>query len=809
MPRQLDNKPCEAILSLSHALATSTTVIWLLRQKLITERMGITKTPTRVRVVVATSVMLSFISFWRAAAIVLNDLGSSAFYAGGLAEQYVGKAAPWFILGVMLFSSAVRMVYVESSSMFTRGGVYRVVKEALGGTMAKLSVSALVFDFILTGPISGVTAGQYIVGLIASTMTYFGNPWSPSSDTVNLLAGFIAILATLYFWWRNLKGVHESSDDAMRIMYVTTVMVVILIGWACLTLLVRGGQWPPSPTPSNLSFSAEPENALGWLRHLRWFIPGGDRYSIAENAPSLIGLVGILIAFGHSVLAMSGEETLAQVNRELEHPKLKNLMRAGIVIFIYSLLFTGLVSFFAVAIIPDETRPQYFKNLISGLAMNFVGPDYLRLLFQGFVVIVGFLMLSGAVNTAILGSNGVLNRVSEDGVLTDWFRAPHKKYGTTYRIINLIAILQIVTIIASRGDTALLGEAYAFGVIWSFSFNAIATLVLRFKRPEEREWKVPLNIRIGKIEFPMGLVTIALILLSLAMTNLLTKQVATISGIAFTAAFFTIFTISERINERKLDLTLAKLDQFQLQHNETIDLQSVGARPGNVLVAVRDYNTLSHLEHVLDRTNTDEQDIVVLTTRLIAGPGSGERDLYDETLFTDYERRLFTRVVALAEKYGKPVELVVVPATNIFDAVAQTALRLDSAVVVAGLSSKMTALEQARELGRAWERLPEKPRRQVAFKVIEPGGVEHVVYLGAHAPHLTEDDINLIHKLWVKVSSIPSRKKVHHRDVVRVALDRLERDLRGNTDVMLDFYNLEHKEAQEKLNGKPGVRQRK
>src|SRR5215510_10272981 len=151
------------------------------------------KPSTRVRVVVATSVMLSFISFWRAAAIVLNDLGSSAFYAGGLAEEYVGKAAPWFILGVMLFSYAVRMVYFESSSMFTRGGVYRVVKEALGGTMAKLSVSALVFDFILTGPISGVTAGQYIVGLISSTMTYFGTPWSPSPETSNYLAAVIAV----------------------------------------------------------------------------------------------------------------------------------------------------------------------------------------------------------------------------------------------------------------------------------------------------------------------------------------------------------------------------------------------------------------------------------------------------------------------------------------------------------------------------------------------------------------------------------------------------------------------------------------
>jgi amino acid transporter len=120
--------------------------------------------------------MLTFISFWRAAAIVLCDLGSSAFYAGGIAEQAVGAAAPWFILGIMLFSFAVRAVYVESCSMFTRGGVYRVVKEALGGTFAKLSVSALMFDYILTGPISGVSAGQYITGLMNELMTVPNQP---------------------------------------------------------------------------------------------------------------------------------------------------------------------------------------------------------------------------------------------------------------------------------------------------------------------------------------------------------------------------------------------------------------------------------------------------------------------------------------------------------------------------------------------------------------------------------------------------------------------------------------------------------
>ncbi len=103
---------------------------------------------------------------------------------------------------------------------------------------------------------------------------------------------------------------------------------------------------------------------------------------------------------------------------------------------------------------------------------------------------VGFLMLAGAINTSIIGSNGVLNRVSEDGVLTNWFRAPHKKYGATFRVINLIVILQLAAIAGSRGDTYKLGEAYAFGVIWSFRFKALAVVVLRFKDKSTREWKV-------------------------------------------------------------------------------------------------------------------------------------------------------------------------------------------------------------------------------------------------------------------------------------------------------------------------------
>jgi amino acid transporter len=198
-----------------------------------------------VKVFVATTVMLTFISFWRAAAIVLADLASSAYYAGGDAEKVIGKSAPWFILAVMLFSYAVRALYIESSSMFVRGGVYRVVKEAMGGTLAKISVSALLFDYVLTGPISAVSAGQYLAGFVEDIARYAGHPFHYFPEN-NFAAGF-AVLIVIYFWWKNTQGIHESSGKALQIMIVTTVMVVILIAWCAITILNKPIEMPPNP----------------------------------------------------------------------------------------------------------------------------------------------------------------------------------------------------------------------------------------------------------------------------------------------------------------------------------------------------------------------------------------------------------------------------------------------------------------------------------------------------------------------------------------------------------------------------------
>jgi amino acid transporter len=698
--------------------------------------------------------MLSFISFWRAAAIVLSDLASSAFYAGGIAEKAIGRSAPWFILGVMFFSFAVRSVYMESCSMYVRGGVYVVVRDAMGPFMARLSVSALIFDYILTGPISAVSGGLYLGHLLNEISEMLSAGVQISAATFAMLFG---LGVTAYFWRSNIRGIHESSGKALRIMQITTVMVVMFLVWCGITLVTKGpAQIPPPPLPSNLTFTDE---SGGWLQ---------------GTFLLRMSVVAIIVAFGHSLLAMSGFETLAQVYREIETPKLKNLKIAGTIVCVFAVFSTGVITLLAGMIIPDAQRLAYTDNLLGGLAMHLAGPQLLRLAFHVFVVVVGVLILSGAVNTSIIGANGVLNRVAEDHVLTPWFRKPHRKYGTSYRLINMIAILQVATIVWSRGDVILLGEAYAFGVVWSFFLKALGVLVLRFKRTDQ-EYKTPLNIRVGGREYPIGLAITTLTLLFVALANLFSKQIATISGVGFTLTMFIVFTVSERRIAKRLHATKKGLEQFNLEMQPEVAGESVHARPACILVAVRDYSRMAHLLNVLVKTNLRRHDIVVMTVRGVS-TGAGEYELGQNQLFTDYERELFTRVVAMAEKEGKTVDLLVVPGVNPFDAMVQTAAKLQASRLVTGVSAKMDSEELARRIGTAWENLPE-PRHAFSLEIITPGRPSTFVNLGPHPPRLWPEDVDIVHEMWLEVSDQYAGSKVHHRDIVGVALRRMQKDL--------------------------------
>jgi amino acid transporter len=569
------------------------------------------------------------------------------------------------------------------------------------------------------------------------------------------------IAATAYFWWSNTKGVHESSTKALRIMQITTVMVVMFLIWCGLTLLQRGpAQIPPLPIPSNLEFSP---TDLGWLAGTDWV---------------QMAVVVIVIAFGHSLLAMSGFETMAQVYREIASPKLRNLKITGYIVCGFAVICTGVITLMAGMIIPDDMRPQYVDNLLGGLAMHLAGPQLLRLGFHIFVVVVGVLILSGAVNTSIIGANGVLNRLAEDGILFPWFRKPHRKFGTSYRLINTIVLLQLVTIIASRGNVELLGQAYAFGVVWSFFMKALGVLVLRFRR-HDQEYKTPLNIVVGDREIPVGLLLTTLVLFFVAVANLFTKQVATISGIGFTLVLFVVFTVSSRLNAKTRRETKQGLEQFNLDVRPEISAGTgaIHARPGCILVAVRNYNRMTHLENVLQKTNLRRHDIVVMTVRGVS-TGAGEYDLAENQLFTDDERELFTRVVTMAEKEGKTVDLLVVPAVNPFDAMVQTAAKLQASRLVTGVSARMDSDELARRIGKAWERLTE-PRHAFSLEITSPDRPSVFVNLGPHPPRLWPEDIDLVHAMWLELSDKYAGAKLHHRDIVGVALRRMREQLQS------------------------------
>jgi hypothetical protein len=409
--------------------------------------------------------------------------------------------------------------------------------------------------------------------------------------------------------------------------------------------------------------------------------------------------------------------------------------------------------------------------------MYLTGPLWARMSFHAFVVVVGAVILSGAVNTAIMGSNGVLNRVAEDGVLPDALRKPHRKFGTTSRLINIIAGLQILTILISRGNLYMLGEAYAFGVIWSFAMKSLSVLVLRYKQPQAREWRVPLNFRIGGVELPVGLFLITLVLFALAITNLMTKKTATIAGIGFTLVLFTLFEISEKIHKRhKTAAQAAELEKFNLEETPEFETSLPQARPGGVLVAVGNPDRLGVVQRALEKTNTREMDIVVMTVKHVNSAGSGEHDLAAGQVFSTDIQFLFSKVVTIAEKSGKHVELLVVPGTEVNDVILETAARLKSALIMVGVSGKMPLDTLAKNFGDAWEHLP-APRPKLSLEIVQPNEDErNFINLGPHPPRLWPEDEELLHRLWLEIGEQEPGHILHHRDVLRVALRRLDRD---------------------------------
>ncbi len=688
----------------------------------------------RIRVVLATRSLLAFTPRWRAAALALADLGCFAFFAAGIAQASIGPSAAWYVLGAVVIGAGVRAVDIEARGLFVRGGLYGLVRQALGEAAARVAASSLLIERVLLGPLAAAVAGQYVVTLLRASVAP-----DLSGAAAENAAVAVAVAVLTIVWVGQRRGRLFSNVDVSRAVVAGSIVLVVTTVWALASVPHRGGVIAPLP------FSPE-----------------------APTTPFsvLLGMAAVLFVIG-------GVDSLSQIAPELEPPRILNLQRTGRIVVWYSLALTALSGFLVAAVVPDAARAGFANTPLAGIALNLAGPAWVRLLMAALVTAGAALMLAAAARSALAGAQIAMTRLVDEGLLPAGLRALHPRFGTPWRMINLTAALQIAIVVFSGGHPGWLARAYGVGIAVTAVFKSVAILRLRRLRPEPRAYRVPGNLTIGRREWPVAVALVALVIAVPAVAIVATFDPGSIVGFVLVLTMVAVFAASNRGAQRSAPIP-AGLDDLQLLPSDEVELRHVEARPGNLLVPVRKPHVLTHLSAAL--ADAGGRDVVVMTVRLVGVDAPDDPGL--ESHVTDGERKLFAAVTALAERHGRAVRLLIAPGINVFDAVMETAIRLQSSEIHVGESEVLSSRDQARLLGEAWERAQGQKPSDVRLFIHHPSGRAAVYYLGPHAPTLAPEDLGHIHRLWLDVAGAIG-PHVHHRDVVRTALMLMEQQLKG------------------------------
>ncbi len=381
-------------------------------------------------------------------------------------------------------------------------------------------------------------------------------------------------------------------------------------------------------------------------------------------------------------------------------------------------------------------------------------------------------MLAPAAHAALGDAERILQRLSAAGTLPEGLASLHTRFGTPARAIDVSVAAAVLVILVSGGHVTWLARAYAIAIAATVLLKVVALVRLRRARAGALTFKVPLNLRLFGRDLPMGLIGPAVVVASTACVMVGSGDGPSIAAVALLGGLILAFTVAGR--DDALSEAAEAPDRFDLLPAAELSLDQMDVRPGNVLVPVRNPHSLSHVVGALQAPG--DRDVVVMTVRLlgidVAADASGD------TTPTPAEQQLLSEVVAVAERHGRPVRLLIVPAHNVFDAIVATIQRLRSSDVHVGESATLSAAEQARLLGDAWERAGRPEHLDVRLLIYHRTGRADAYQLGVHPPSLSPSDLELIHRVWLAASQAVG-PHVHHHDVVRAALTQMEQQLNG------------------------------
>jgi magnesium transporter len=710
-----------------------------------------------VRVVLTSRAIVSYVSVWRATARALTELGPGAFFVGGVTWAVLGAQAPWFVLAMVVLGVMLRAADLEARALFVPGGLYGSVRETLGPTPAWTAAAALLVDRLMLGALAAVLVGHYAITLSRSLG---GTPIETlSGDTGPIVIG-ANVIAVLWWLQRQNRGLQDRTVARLIGGAVATLGVFVLLAAIAAVRVTSVRDLIASTLPVHLD-------------------------ALAGRAASLPRALAMIAAFGFALPALGGVAALGIAALDLEQPRIRNLRRVAHLVTGYAVLITAALVFIGVAVIPATQLGASRFAPLADIARHLALPGWLRFLCVVGITTAACVFLTATVRSTSTAAHGVMTRLVDDGTLPASWRTPHARFGTTFRIIDATAVAELGIVLMAGGDVAWLARLYAFGVVVSAVLKVAALVRYRFLRSEPRAFQVPVNVAFRGSIWPVGLIAI-LALLVIAMAGLvIALDPPSLAAAALIVMITAVLSVSARTTSagRVPTQPAAGSDPFELLSTEDANLWQVQARPGNFLVPVRKPHTLNHLTAAFRAAG--DRDVVAITVRLV-GVDVPEDPAIDPQM-TDDESRLLSAVIAAAEREGHVVRLMIVPGVNVFDSLVDTALRLRSSEIHVGESETLSADDQARLLGEAWERAEKSSPIDVRLVVHHPRGGAAAYHLGAHAPALRPEDFEHIHRLWLDVVRAVG-PRVHHRDIVRAALMHMEQDLNGpNRDGVLQI----------------------
>ncbi len=683
--------------------------------------------------VLSATALLSFISVWKAAAFAIAELGVAAFFVAGVAAP-LGGFAPWCVLAMVPLSAFVRAMDLESWALFIPRGLVGRARVAFGIRTSRVAAAAVLVERLLLAALAASITAHYGASLAIKALGGTGLTGQLAVEEVVVL---LSVVLVGLIWIRTRIDLNPSGDVFAKGVWVGVGLLFGVTAWGVITTLRTAGMSAQVFSPS-----------FGQT----------DLRTYFATLALVLPVVG-------------GSEVVVQTAHELPPPRVEALRRTSLLVVLFTFVATAIPTFLYAGLVPPEMQPSWADAPLIGLASVLRGGPLAHATISIAVTVAAFLMLEPAARGALAGAEQLVRHLATEAALPEPLAQPHPRFGTFTRAIDITAVSTVLILLVSAGRVDWLAHAYAYAVACVLLIKIAALVRLRRSRPGPRPFVAPFNMRLGDREIPIGLLAAALFLTVGAAGALFSGDPPAVAAAAMLAALATLLIAPGRAAEDDGETDAAAAD---LLPSADLLLGDVEARPGNVLVTVRNPHALAHVTAAIQAAG--DRDVVVMTARLIGLDTDDESSARGDV--TPFERRLFTQIAAVGERYNRQIQLLIVPARNVPDAVVATAVRLRSSDVFVGESASLSADEQARLMGEAWERAEKPDALDVRLVIYHHSGRTDAYHLGAHPPAFSAGDLELIHRVWLDAVKAIGRH-VHHNDVVRAALTQMEQQLTG------------------------------